>query len=401
MKKTGAGISFKIFVFCVVLTGFLAVMSGCTSPLHRAIINENPVKAREIINKGDTEKIRQDRDALVLAVESGQIEVVEALVNAGVDVNARSRSGNIALVAAVSIKELQIVKLLIENGADVIKPAHLGVTPLIVAFENEHRKIQELLIQNGADVNAKGPEGWAPLMYTALRGDNELAELLIKKGADVNAQIRNTIRKYSRHSTWDTALHIAIYSGHEEIVFLLVKNGSDLNAKNRYAQSPMYCAVDTGNIRLADFFIQSGAKPFILERNADDVYITAKTHQLFALNNEKRGDIKEAKNNYTIAAKYFERATPMLLKESKRFRTRKFFSKLSNILQVLGASLEAVASISGNTDVVVGGNVDVIPSSRINKLKGLQKEYKKRSEESRRSAMECRNILQYLEREKK
>ena len=398
--KTKRGLSSFTFGILIVFLVYVVVfLWGCATKLNMAIMDGDVEKAREIIKKRDIGKLKHDRNSLILAAEEGYKEIVLELLNAGVDVNTRNKKGYTALIGAASNGHIEIVKLLTERGADVnvMTPSH--VTPLIAAAENEHKRTQKLLIRKGAAVNIKNAGGWTPLMYAVLNGDKELVELLIKNGADVNAQVVGMDKKYDRYFTEDSPLHIAICNNeNDEITHLLINAGASINTKNRYSHTPLYCAVDTDNVGMADFLIKNGAEQFILERNADELYVTAKVHKLIALNHEKSNDLKRAIENYSIAVEYFDRATPKLLSVSKKFRSKKFFAKLSNIFHVVGIAVDAVASIKGDVYVGTSDEIDYVNKSKINDLKNMQKEYRKKSEDSRRSAMECRNILLYLKR---
>jgi len=104
-----------------------------------------------------------------------------------VDVNAKDDVGETPLHWAAWIGHKEIVELLITAGADV--NAKGDGTPLHHAALRGKKEIVELLIANGADVNTKG--GWmvgTPLHYVVVGGHIELVELLIAEGTDVNVK---------------------------------------------------------------------------------------------------------------------------------------------------------------------------------------------------------------------
>jgi ankyrin repeat protein len=90
-------------------------------------------------------------------------EVVDRLLDAGVDVNAwipgggwgpAGSAGYTALQEAAEEGYLRIVERLIDHGADVNRPFADGRTPLWWAAGNGHIEVVELLIARGANVNA-------------------------------------------------------------------------------------------------------------------------------------------------------------------------------------------------------------------------------------------------------
>ena len=66
----------------------------------------------------------------------GKVEIVEILIEAGADVNAKNRDGATPLHAAAFMGQLEVAQLLLENGADVGAKTHNGDTPLDSAQTN-------------------------------------------------------------------------------------------------------------------------------------------------------------------------------------------------------------------------------------------------------------------------
>ncbi len=95
-------------------------------------------------------------DNLVNMAGSGNIDGVRALLDQGVDVNAKASTGFTALVAASWFGQTDVVRFLLERGADINKVGGLGHTPLTMAAISGYPDIVRVLIGKGADVNAKG-----------------------------------------------------------------------------------------------------------------------------------------------------------------------------------------------------------------------------------------------------
>ena len=98
----------------------------------------------------DIESAKDDESptALQYAAETGNVELVELLLAAQVDVNHRNTLGWSPLHQAVQNVRLEIARLLIAHGADVNLANNLGNTPLYYATNGSAMK--QLLIEAGA-----------------------------------------------------------------------------------------------------------------------------------------------------------------------------------------------------------------------------------------------------------
>ena len=94
--------------------------------------------------------------ALCLASGSGQDEVVELLLEAGADNNARSRSGNTGLCLASHQGHVEVARLRLEAGADksLINEGHLTARSL--ALRGGHTEVVQLLEAGARDTAPSG-----------------------------------------------------------------------------------------------------------------------------------------------------------------------------------------------------------------------------------------------------
>ncbi len=182
--------------------------------------------------------------------ETGYLELMRMLLDAGADVNARlvrtlwfttynrdllgvDRTGATPFWRAVHATDVPAMKLLLAYGADPDLPTikvpqrrfgprddtdHSGVPPVPVGGPavypihaaagvgygqgfagNSHRHapggwmptMRFLVEELGADVNARDLNGYVPLHHAAARGDNDMILYLVEKGADVTAVARS------------------------------------------------------------------------------------------------------------------------------------------------------------------------------------------------------------------
>ena len=129
---------------------------------------------------------RVNSTPLLNAIDKGNIDIVESLIDNHAKVNAINHDGHIPLLEAIKNGNNDIIKLLIDNGADVNAKDKYGDTPLSLAIENDNNDIRELLIKKGANDNAINDGGDTPLSLATENNNTEIKELSIEKREESN-----------------------------------------------------------------------------------------------------------------------------------------------------------------------------------------------------------------------
>ena len=86
--------------------------------------------------------------------------------------------------------DLAGVQAELDKGMDVNAKTDYGMTPLHFAAYSGHKEIAELLIAEGADVNAKNDNGWTPLDRAIQLNRTETADLLRKHGGKTGEELK-------------------------------------------------------------------------------------------------------------------------------------------------------------------------------------------------------------------
>jgi TonB family protein len=170
--------------------------------------------------------VQQDDEAaaLLTAASEGRVEDVRALLDQGLDVNARNEDDWTPLLLAALGGHPEVVTLLLERGADVNAGDTSGQTALMYAARGGHTEAVALLLDHGADVNAKDEEGETPLTAAEAAGHKKVVKLLLEGGADVTGAVldpstaRPEVRDQARagqiiSSRWPTSLLAAGIGG--------------------------------------------------------------------------------------------------------------------------------------------------------------------------------------------
>jgi len=153
--------------------------------------------------------IAQDKNEdFFAAARKGDVAAVKALLDQGVDVNAKTRYGATALSYACDKGHLEVIKLLIDRGADVnVKDTFYGEVPLGWALSHGHTQVVKLLLDKGA----KGTD--RVLSEGAQEGNVEIVKIALDKGGLPPETLNNVLRRASK-------------GDNKEIIDLLKKAGA-------------------------------------------------------------------------------------------------------------------------------------------------------------------------------
>ncbi len=255
------------------------------SDLHRAILERDLAQVTRLVESGthvDT-KDGFGWTPSCWAVNTGQKEILEYLLNNGADVNAKRDYGSTLLFQASKGSFTTITEQLIAKGANVNVRNNGGRSPLHNAASGGRTGIVKLLLAKGANVNVRDKNGETPLLRPASKGHADIVKLLVAKGIDINAARNNgtyalgnaaiagheEIVKFLIDSGAEvdlnvngnnTALANAAYKGHSSIVDLLIDNGAEVNMKaTQNGAAPLHYAAGQGHLKVARLLIDAGA----------------------------------------------------------------------------------------------------------------------------------------------
>ena len=201
---------------------------------------------------------------LIDAAKQSDVEAVRALVEQGLDVNARAADGATALHWAAYRGRVELIQLLIRSHAAVDTTNDLGVTPLWVAASVRGTTTVEALLTAGAKPNLVPPTGETPLMIAARMGNLEAINLLIAHGADVNAK---------EAARGQTALMWAVSERQPLAAKLLIDAGADLHAKTVASKRlvQLCCSDYNGDARGTAWVDYGGFTPFLFAARESSV----------------------------------------------------------------------------------------------------------------------------------
>lgn len=229
------------------------------------------LKERLARNPKLIETTQYDNTLLHYAAQGGQTEVINYLVEEGLDVNAIGNLGRTPLHAAAVSGEVAAIKSLLDHGAKVDARDKFGYTPLHQAVnvprandkptppdeQKQRFKAVKLLVAAGAEVDARSDRERTPLHLAATSNLPRAIEYLIEQGAEVDA-----------YSDGMTALHRAAGAPRSaEGLKTLIRLGADPTARRKPPSSPRDIGIDMtynplsiaalwGNLEMVKFLLE-------------------------------------------------------------------------------------------------------------------------------------------------
>lgn len=202
------------------------------------------------------EESQNKESALIESVQNGDVTAVKQLLDAGVDPNSKDDELT-PLFFAIAKNHLEIVQLLLDRGVDTEAKIDDDHTALGFAALLGRTEIVKLLLARGADVNAEDD-----CDNTALREATNGAS--IKSLFDFFLQRPEWVKAQEEEST-ETREYLDMFGdGHLEIAWLLIAHGAKVNVKSCSAGdagTPLWDAANSGHLALVQLLLAHGADP--------------------------------------------------------------------------------------------------------------------------------------------
>ena len=172
--------------------------------VQQAIADDMDVNARTRITNKTPLHFATDQ---LFGDDDEAVSVIQALLDAGADVNAPNENNWMPLHFASDFGNANAAQVLINNGANVNTTTtlrhlsfHRGATSLHIALQSSspgHLDVARILINNRADVNATTHDGQTPIMFT-INSFNSMASFFNCSTSTSNSSLfcRRTIPRY-------------------------------------------------------------------------------------------------------------------------------------------------------------------------------------------------------------
>lgn len=189
-----------------------------------------------------------DPVTLGTAVEAGHVSAARAWLEEGMNPDLEADRVGTPLMIAAWEGSIEMMALFVAHGADVNKTNRFGEQALQLAAWRGNLDAVRWLLDHGASTKRNGKQ-WSALHYAVYAGHEEVARLLVDRGADVNGRAPND----------STALMMAALTGHEDLAAMLLAAGANPNLASDRGETALTWAMRYGNYRIAKLVSSSEA----------------------------------------------------------------------------------------------------------------------------------------------
>ena len=192
------------------------------------------------------------KDDLFGAIRHGDPEIVQCVVDAGADVDARDNVGNPILVLAIGHGNVEIVRIIVSDGQANVDAKDADGDPILIrAIGHGNVEIVRIIVSDGqANVDAKDADGDPILIRAIGHGNVEIVRIIVSDGqANVDA----------KDADGNPLLLRAIRRQFVDIVGILVDAGANVNAITADGERLLTVAKKTHNAEIIKILEDAGA----------------------------------------------------------------------------------------------------------------------------------------------
>src|SRR6266702_2549186 len=254
-----------------------------STPLHWAAFCGRLEITQMLLDHGANANMKDDHGETPLhRVSQGEYDsheqgvgITRLLLACGVDVNAQDKNHFTPFLLAALNGRLEIAQVLLDHGANANAENDGGETPLHLVSRGtydseEHRvDITRLLLARSVDANVQDKNHHTPLLWAAFYGRLEIAQMLLEHGTKANTEngsgemplalvsrgkydsqehalcdiqifLVHGVDMNAQNKQYNTAIHLACYSGKIEITQMLLDPGAYMNKQNEQGETPLH-----------------------------------------------------------------------------------------------------------------------------------------------------------------
>ncbi len=170
------------------------------NPVTQAIENDSIAKLKSLIKEGvdfnkpiligeeyDLEEYDEISPLFYAIRKYASLELIELMLENGVDIHQTDRDGISALDMAIKFKRKDLVQFCLDKGIDINSTKRRsGILPLLLSCCFNDTELIQMLLDRGADINATDASGMSAKDYAKKLGQKKVVEYLSERGGKHN-----------------------------------------------------------------------------------------------------------------------------------------------------------------------------------------------------------------------
>lgn len=198
---------------------------------------------------------------LLVCAHDKNIEMVKYILSeCSVDVDKPDHDGRAPIHAVAKNGNLEILELLLNKGVNVNSITRESVSPLMIATTFGHRRMVQYLLREFSDTELSNRQGKTALALAAEYGETKILKDLLNAGANPSPLSMEE----------GSPLIMAAQEGHLGCIKLIASSsGVDVRRRDKRGRSAFDMAAARGNYAVLRYLVQKGAKGNTPEQKAN------------------------------------------------------------------------------------------------------------------------------------
>jgi ankyrin repeat protein len=196
-------------------------------------------------------------------------EIMEYLVDNGVDLDNANSKGINTFMLAVEENDIETANYLAEKGINISQVDTNGNNALLLAAQSSNLNAVSFLLDLDMDPNATNNDGKTPLMYAIETGNFDMINLLLSN--------KKTNIRISDNNGKSALMYACEYGYIKVITDLITKYSANINDLDTQGNTPLVYAVISGNIPVVNILNSLGADKEIQNKKGFTALDIAKT----------------------------------------------------------------------------------------------------------------------------